>query len=394
MPVHYSSFSAALRPLGRQCRRPHLSVPPPSVVARVNVANNGVRTFTTSNTLRTGRQEPEHHKNHYETLNVHFDATQAEIKKSFYHLSKAHHPDHNPTDPHASHRFMRISEAYSILSHSDKRLRYDRDVLRLHLRARAHGSHHSSSVGPAGGRPASGLSKRRSTTQGAPPPSFFRQGGYGQSQAKREREKQRAAETGYPQGGSTGFGFGAQANANATGAGAGAGSAGGEEKREWSQAFDPSTAPHFDSAQHTRTHDQLWENLRKTQARKARERAERADQAEQAQQEQWQTQEGFERWFRDQEEQQQQKQGGGSGSGSQWGESKRVLPEVQQGNWASFFAVTTVLLVSSFGPYWLFGAWSGSSGSSAAKGGGGKGNGGGGGVGGGSQKQAAAAAAA
>lgn len=82
MPIHYSSFGAALRPLGRQCRRlPQLPAPPPSFTVRVNGANNVSRNFTTSNTLRTGRQEPEHYKNHYETLNVHFDATQAEIKK-------------------------------------------------------------------------------------------------------------------------------------------------------------------------------------------------------------------------------------------------------------------------------------------------------------------------
>ncbi|KAA8627907.1 hypothetical protein SMACR_05581 [Sordaria macrospora] len=370
MPIHYSSFGAALRPLGRQCRRlPQLSAPPPSFTVRVNGANNVSRNFTTSNTLRTGRQEPEHYKNHYETLNVHFDATQAEIKKSFYHLSKAHHPDHNPSDPHSAHRFMRISEAYSILSHADKRLKYDRDVLRLHLRARAHGSHHSSSVGPAGGRPASGLSKRRSTTQGAPPPSFFRQGGYGESKAKREREKQRAAETGYPQGGFAGFaGFGSQTT-NETGPG------GRQERKEWTgQHFDPSTAPHFDSEQHTRTHEQLWENLKKSHAR-------RQEQARQQQRDQQ-----FYYQQHGEEEERAQTQGGGG---------KKVLPELQQGNWTSFFVVTAVLVVSSFGPYWLFGEWK-STGKGAAGGGGGGGGGGkssgGNGSGGGSRKQAAAAA--
>ncbi|KAK3957024.1 hypothetical protein QBC32DRAFT_329409 [Pseudoneurospora amorphoporcata] len=355
MPVQYSSFGAALRPLGRQFRRrPQLSAPPPSITERVNVANNASRNFTTSHNLRTGRQEPEHHKNHYETLNVHFDATQADIKKSFYHLSKAHHPDHNPSDPHSAHRFMRISEAYSILSHSDKRARYDRDVLRLHLRARAHGSHHSSSVGPAGGRPASGLSKRRSTTQGAPPPSFFKQGGYGESKAKREREKQRAAETGYPQGGFAGFG----ANQTGTGNGTAPGQGG---RKEWSRAFDPSTAPHFDSQQHTRTHEQVWENLKRSHAR--RQAAARKQQDAQHQQYQYPQYQG-------QEEEQAQTQGG----------KKRAMPEVQQGNWTSFFVVTGVLMVSSFGPYWLFGEWT-------TRGGGGKSNGGGG----GSRKQAAAA---
>ncbi|KAK3351938.1 hypothetical protein B0H65DRAFT_489826 [Neurospora tetraspora] len=370
MPVHYSSFGAALRPLGRQCRRPNLSTPPPSITARVNVANNVSRNFTTSKSLRTGRQEPEHHKNHYETLNVHFDATQAEIKKSFYHLSKTHHPDHNPSDPHASHRFMRISEAYSILSHADKRARYDHDVLRLHLRARAHGSHHSSSVGPAGGRPASGLSKRRSTTQGAPPPSFFKQGGYGEQKAKRER-----AEGWYPQGGAGagfgqaggGFGFGGFGSQPGTGTGTGTGTTGGttgsgQQKQEWSQAFNPASAPHFDSQQHTRTHEQLWENLKKSHARRNEAARQQAQQQQQGQQ-----------WW-SQQEQEPYKQ--------QWGESKKVLPEVQQGHLASFFAVTVVLLVSSFGPYWLFGEWTSTGGKSSG--------GGGGGSGGGSKKQAAA----
>ncbi|KAK0635844.1 hypothetical protein B0T17DRAFT_517414 [Bombardia bombarda] len=126
-------------------------------------------------------------KNHYDTLKVHQDASAVDIKKSFYRLSKTHHPDVNPSDPHAPRRFMRISEAYHILSHPDKRARYDRDVLRLQ-RARPHthlhpsGSYHSSN--PAGGRPASGLSRRRGTFTG-PPPSFYRSGGWGTHSAKR-----------------------------------------------------------------------------------------------------------------------------------------------------------------------------------------------------------------
>ncbi|KAK4138867.1 DnaJ-domain-containing protein, partial [Trichocladium antarcticum] len=133
--------------------------------------------------------------NHYETLNVHQDASPAEIKKSFYHLSKRHHPDHNPADPLAPNKFMRLSEAYAVLGHTDKRARYDRDVLRHHQRAHGRhnhgpspssssGSSYHSSTGPAGGRPASGLSRRRSAFQG-PPPSFFRSGGWGAHGAKR-----------------------------------------------------------------------------------------------------------------------------------------------------------------------------------------------------------------
>jgi len=113
-------------------------------------------------------------------------ATAKGILRRFYALSKTHHPDHNPTDPHAGRRFMRISEAYSVLGHADKRARYDRDVMRRHHNhgspAPHRGSYHS--TGPAGGRPASGLSRRRGTFTG-PPPSFYRSGGWGSQDAKR-----------------------------------------------------------------------------------------------------------------------------------------------------------------------------------------------------------------
>ncbi|KAI0099460.1 DnaJ-domain-containing protein [Daldinia grandis] len=130
-------------------------------------------------------------QNHYETLKLQPGATPADIKKSFYSLSKTHHPDHNPSNPHASRRFMRISEAYSVLSIPAKRAAYDRDTLRLHHHQHPHppSSHPArrgsySSTNPAGGRPASGLSRRRGTFQG-PPPSFFRSGGWGAHGAKR-----------------------------------------------------------------------------------------------------------------------------------------------------------------------------------------------------------------
>ncbi|KAH6840721.1 hypothetical protein B0I37DRAFT_448916 [Chaetomium sp. MPI-CAGE-AT-0009] len=151
--------------------------------------------------------------NHYETLNVHPTASPAEIKKSFYHLSKRHHPDHNPTDPHAPTRFMRISEAYAVLSHADKRARYDRHHGHNHPHGNQHhhpqpgASYHS--TGPAGGRPASGLSRRRGTYQG-PPPSFYRTGGWGAHGAKRRA----AHEESTGGAGSAGSGFGTDAHSH------------------------------------------------------------------------------------------------------------------------------------------------------------------------------------
>ncbi|EDN94777.1 hypothetical protein SS1G_10652 [Sclerotinia sclerotiorum 1980 UF-70] len=101
-------------------------------------------------------------QNHYQTLQVAPNATPAEIKKSFYALSKLHHPDHNPSDPSASKRFVKISEAWAILGTPAKRQAYDREH---HLNAHAHvtAHHHPqgsySSSGPAGGRPASDTRK-------------------------------------------------------------------------------------------------------------------------------------------------------------------------------------------------------------------------------------------
>ncbi|KAG6147923.1 hypothetical protein E4U22_008130 [Claviceps purpurea] len=129
-------------------------------------------------------------KNHYERLNIRHDASPAEIKKSFYSLSKAHHPDVNPSDPHAAHTFSLLSESYTILSDPSRRATYDRDVLRLHHRH--HQQHHRpgasyhSSHPSAGGRSPSGLSRRRAAFRG-PPPSFYKNGAWGSQEERRKR---------------------------------------------------------------------------------------------------------------------------------------------------------------------------------------------------------------
>ncbi|KAF5485843.1 Protein tumorous imaginal discs [Colletotrichum fructicola] len=174
------------------------------------------RAFTTSRSLRNDAAAV----NHYETLKVAHDASPAEIKnylklptslpllavktitlpiakeppieltnkqhhRSFYALSKTHHPDHNPNDPSATRKFHAIAEAYSVLGTPAKRSAYDRSLpSSSHHHGARRGSYHSSSTGPAGGRPASGLSRRRTTFRG-PPPSFYRSGGWGEHSAKR-----------------------------------------------------------------------------------------------------------------------------------------------------------------------------------------------------------------
>jgi molecular chaperone DnaJ len=55
-------------------------------------------------------------RDYYEALGVQRDASQEEIKKSFRKLARETHPDENPGDAEAEHRFREVAEAYEVLS--------------------------------------------------------------------------------------------------------------------------------------------------------------------------------------------------------------------------------------------------------------------------------------
>jgi DnaJ family protein A protein 2 len=57
----------------------------------------------------------------YETLEIPKDATQKQIKKAYYTLSKLHHPDRGGDE----HKFKEMAAAYEILSDPEKRKAYD-----------------------------------------------------------------------------------------------------------------------------------------------------------------------------------------------------------------------------------------------------------------------------
>ncbi|KAJ2851953.1 hypothetical protein IWW36_000726 [Coemansia brasiliensis] len=61
-------------------------------------------------------------------LGISSSATPSEIKSAFYKCSMKWHPDRNQGSEEAHKRFLKISEAYSILSDEQKRRAYDRTV--------------------------------------------------------------------------------------------------------------------------------------------------------------------------------------------------------------------------------------------------------------------------
>lgn len=67
------------------------------------------------------------HSNHYETLNIHPSASQAEIKKAYRRLAKLFHPDINP-DTVNCEQIVRLNAAYEVLGDTQSRQKYDQQL--------------------------------------------------------------------------------------------------------------------------------------------------------------------------------------------------------------------------------------------------------------------------
>ena len=65
-------------------------------------------------------------KDYYEILGVGRNATEQELKSAYKRLAIRYHPDKNPGDAEAEDMFKEVAEAYSVLSNTEQRARYDR----------------------------------------------------------------------------------------------------------------------------------------------------------------------------------------------------------------------------------------------------------------------------
>jgi molecular chaperone DnaJ len=65
-------------------------------------------------------------RDYYEILGVDRNADDSALKSAYRKIALTYHPDRNPNNPDAAERFKEASEAYAVLSDSEKRERYDR----------------------------------------------------------------------------------------------------------------------------------------------------------------------------------------------------------------------------------------------------------------------------
>ncbi len=64
-------------------------------------------------------------RDYYEVLGINRNADEKEIKKAYRKLAKKYHPDSNVGNPDAEQKFKEVTEAYDVLSDTEKKKLYD-----------------------------------------------------------------------------------------------------------------------------------------------------------------------------------------------------------------------------------------------------------------------------
>lgn len=65
-------------------------------------------------------------EDYYKVLGIEKGATDSDIKKAYRKMAKQYHPDKNPDNKEAEDKFKEVSEAYEVLSDTDRKAKYDR----------------------------------------------------------------------------------------------------------------------------------------------------------------------------------------------------------------------------------------------------------------------------
>ncbi|KAF5294339.1 hypothetical protein FQR65_LT10792 [Abscondita terminalis] len=68
------------------------------------------------------------HRNHYDSLGLTPEATQADVKDAYYKLSMLYHPDKSSSNENSVQKFRDITEAYEVLGNVRLRKLYDKGV--------------------------------------------------------------------------------------------------------------------------------------------------------------------------------------------------------------------------------------------------------------------------